>query len=223
MSGVEHSLSRGELARYVAAQMSSSFPDREVRPGEIEPHLGRALERLDFCFSRIRNKHYGDGQRARFDHLHADQYAAFLYLLANTIFREDGDRALAGKAYGLNRHGLGLDIYFEVELPDVFFLQHPVGTVLGRAHYASYFMCWQRTSVGGNVDLEYPRFEEGVVLYGNSSVIGKCSVGSGACLSYGALLMDTDAPPENIVFGASPNNAFKPSRRRAVDRYFHLR
>ena len=42
---------------------------------------------------------------------------------------------IADKIYYLNKILHSVDIYHEVELPSTFFLEHPVGTVLGRAKY----------------------------------------------------------------------------------------
>src|SRR5205823_183490 len=97
--------------------------------------VDRAVERAEHCFSRINLKYFNDGATTRFDHLHTDQYAVFLYLLANTIFRAGGDTRLAAKVYALNKALHGVDAFYEVELPSVFAFQHPVGTVLGRGRY----------------------------------------------------------------------------------------
>jgi serine O-acetyltransferase len=56
-----------------------------------------------------------------------------------------------------------LDAFYEVELPDVFAFQHPVGTVLGRGRYGNYFFVYQRCSVGANVAGRYPTIGESVI------------------------------------------------------------
>jgi serine O-acetyltransferase len=38
---------------------------------------------------------------------------------------------LADRIYYLNKALNGLDLFYEVEMPDVFYLDHPVGTVIG--------------------------------------------------------------------------------------------
>ncbi len=63
---------------------------------------------------------------------------------------------IADKAYALNKALHALDAFYEVELPDVFAVQHPVGTVLGRATYSDYFICYHNCTVGANLDNDYP-------------------------------------------------------------------
>ena len=146
----------------------------------------------------------------------------FLYLLSNSLHRE-GEAALASKAYALNKALHAIDVFYEVELPRVFFFQHPVGTVLGRGCYADYFMVYQRCSVGSNLDGVYPVFEEGVVMFGGSGVIGNCRVGANTWLSIGTLVMDRDVPPGSTVFGQGPNLVIKPARRDVRKYMFHAK
>jgi serine O-acetyltransferase len=213
-------LSTTELTAYVAAQVTACCPDRTLRPGELAPHVARALERVERCFSRVIVKRFGGAGAAVFDHLNTDQYAMFLYLLSNTIFRNEGDLSAAAKVYALNKAMHGLDVFYEVALPDVFLFQHPVGTVLGRARYADYFAVYQRCSVGSNLDGETPVFEAGVTMFGDASAIGRCRIGADACFSVGARVMDGDVPADAVVFGQSPHAVFKPGARRVAARFF---
>src|SRR5437588_860224 len=86
-----------------------------------------------------------------------------------TPVRQVGDPRLAACVYGLNKALHGLDVFYEVELPTIFAFQHPVGTVLGRAHYSNYLLVYQRCTVGSTLSGESPTFEPGVVLFGGSS------------------------------------------------------
>src|SRR5436190_12863835 len=172
------SLGRERLAAYVAAQLSAFTPDPAVGPADLEPYLDPTLERLEHCFSRLNVKPFGVGVELRFNHLHTDQYAAFLYLLSNTVHRMNGSTELAASVYGLNKMLHALDVFYEVELPDVFGFQHPVGTVLGRATYGNYLFVYQRCSVGSNMEGRAPVIGEGTVLFGSSAIIGDCTVGA---------------------------------------------
>jgi serine O-acetyltransferase len=217
------SMPAAALSAYVAGQMNAVFPDRKVQPAELVPHLGRALERYEHCVSRINLKYFTEAGQARFDHLHTDQYAMFLYFLANSIYRMEGDLSLASKSYALNKALHSLDAFYEVELPEVFGLQHPVGTVLGRGSYSDYFFAYQRCSVGANLRGEYPSLGQGVVLFGGSAVIGNCRLAGNCWLSVGAVLMDQDVPANSIVFGRSPQVVLKPTSRDVVRDFFARR
>jgi serine O-acetyltransferase len=211
------SLSAEQLTDYVVRQLEAVIPDGVsiARPGVL-PHVVETLDRLEYCFSRINGKYFCEDGRATFDHLHTDQYAMFLYLLSNQVHRADGDRRLASKLYALNKALHALDVYFEVELPDVFAFQHPVGSVLGRGTYGNYFFVYQRCSIGANLEGEYPTLGEGVVMFGGSAVIGASTVAPNSWLSVGAVVMDADVPPNSVVFGHAPHLTCKPTGRNVV-------
>jgi len=54
------------------------------------------------------------------------------------------------KIYCLNKCLNAIDIYFEVELPNIFLLVHPLGTVLGKAKYNDFLLVYQQCTVGSN-------------------------------------------------------------------------
>ena len=218
--GLITSLSLTELTQYVSKQLDSFFPDGSVDGSDLNSCVEESLSRLAVSFSSIRLKYYYDGENALFNHLHTDQYAAFLYFLSNTAHRHELT-ALASKAYALNKALHGVDIFYEVQLPDIFLLQHPVGTVLGRGTYSNYLVVYQRCSVGANLDNCYPRLGEGVVLFGGSTVIGRAVVQENSWLSVNSVVMDEAIPPNSVVFGRSPTLVVKRTRRNVVQHFFH--
>ena len=68
--------------------------------------------------------------------------------------------------------------------------------------------------------LEYPTFGEGVVLYGDSAVIGRSVVGSNVWIALGTKVVDEDVPSDTMVFGQSPNLIMKPAKRNVADFLF---
>jgi len=214
--GFKPSLGKSDLSRYVARQCSRVFPDKRIAAEQLIPHVQTALQRAEYCFSRSTNKYFSDGNQTYFNHLHTDQYAMFLYLLGNTIYREGGDPRLAAKTYMLNKVLHSIDVFYEVELPDVFFFQHPIGTILGRAKYSNYFSIYQNCTVGANEEQliprgrgSYPTLGESVIMYGGSAIIGDCTVGDHCWLSNGTIVMNQDCPSNSIIFGRSPNIVIK--------------
>ncbi|MDY6923977.1 MAG: serine acetyltransferase [Pseudomonadota bacterium] len=194
------SLGPAALAAYVARQLSAFFPDSEVTADDLQPAMPVALERLEHCFAHIDNKYFFDGGRAVFSHLHGDQYAMWLYLLANELHRQRAPVDLCSKLFLLNKALHGCDIFHEVELPAIFLLVHPVGTVLGRARYSDYFVSYQRVSVGSNHDV-YPVFGEHVTLRPGAAVLGRCTVGRHCQLATESLLIDRDLPDHSRYIG----------------------
>lgn len=198
---IRMSLPADRLADYVARQLNGHFPDAVLTGDDLGPAMPRALERLEHCFSHVANKYFFDGARAVFSHLHGDQYAMWLYILGNELHRQGADADLCAKTFLLNKALHGCDIFYEVELPDIFLLVHPLGTVLGRASYQDYFVSYQRVGVGSNHDV-YPRFGQHVTLRPGASVLGDCRVGDHCQIATNALLLDQNLENGSRYIGA---------------------
>ncbi len=211
------SLPMEQLAAYVDRQLVHFFPDGKEN---TLPYLPRTLERLEYCFSRVRNKYFRDGAQITFSHLHSDQYAMFLYFLSNTVWRSDGNADLASKIYGLNKALHALDLFYEVALPSIFLLSHPTGTVLGHGQYADYFVVYQNCTIGSSLEGEHPRIGEGVVMFGGSMVIGRSHIQSNTWIAAGTLVMDREMKGDQVVFGRHPFVGSEPTIRKVKEWYF---
>jgi len=214
------SLSMKDLGTYTAKQIGNFFPDRNVDACHLDVYIGKAMERTEYCFSRIGGKYFSDGEQTLFNHLNTDQYAMFLYFLSNTLWRLEGDVDLAAKVYCLNKTLHALDVFYEVELPDIFRFLHPVGTVLGRGQYSNYFVAYQRCTIGTNLSYEHPTLGEGVVMYAGSAVIGNSEIGENCWVSIGTTIMDKDIPSNQVVFGRPGDIAYKDTSRDVIAEYF---
>jgi serine O-acetyltransferase len=210
-AAVRTSLPAQGLARLAAAQANAFFPDEEpLAPDDIMPAVPAALERLEHCFAAVDNKYFFDGDRPAFDHLHGDQYAMWLYFLANELFRREAPAATCSKLFLLNKALHGCDIYYEVALPSIFLLVHPLGTVLGRAEYSDYFVSYQRVGVGSNRDV-YPRFGRHVTLRPGAAVLGDCAIGDHCQVATESLVLDRDLPPNTLYIGNPKDASLKPN------------
>lgn len=215
------SLDRQALAAYVGRQVSRLFPDSRVAGRHLADPVEQALERLEYCFRRIALKRFGDGPRALFDHLHTDQYAMFLYWVSRAIYRAEGDLRLAAKLYALNKALHAIDVFYEVDLPEIFVFQHPVGTVLGRATFSNYLLVYQHCTVGSSRPGAYPTLGEGVVMYAGSAILGRCVTGANCWLAAGAQAIDADLPANSVVFGQSPGSLLiRPTWRNVIEQFF---
>lgn len=217
------SLERGELAAYVDRQLGYFFPDGGAGRPALDNALATALDRLEHCFLHVGQRYYRRDGQAVFDHLNTDQYAAFLYLLANTIHRQGGDERVAAKLYGLNKALHALDVFYAVELPAIFCFVHPVGTVIGRGRFQDYFCAYQNVTVGGDLDGNLPCLGRGVVMYGGSRVVGRSTLGDNVLVSAGTSILGTDVPANSVVSGASPALAFRSAKRDVVADVFEDR
>ena len=153
-----------------------------------------------------------------FDALHTCQWLIFLYKLAHTVFVDEGtasDRVLirqvCDKIYGVSKTMSGADLYYEVELPDIFTCDYPVGSVMGRAQYGNYFSFTQGCTVGNNHGV-YPVIGEHVSMKSNSKIIGNSRIGNNVIISANTYVKDQDIPDNSIAFGSSPEIIIKPNK-----------
>ena len=209
--------SHDALLAYLCRQLENFFPDGrlEAERPQLQRQLQPALARLAHCIGAVRL-----WPRGEFDHLHSSQYATFLYYLANTLWHSGADRALCNKLFGLNKALNGIDLFYEIEMPEIFFIGHSVGIVLAKAVYGERLVLYQNCTVGKNHG-DAPTLGEGVVMYPHSAVIGRCNVGAGSVIAQGVSIINRDTPGDCTVFqGTEGALVLKPRTRRVLDDIF---
>lgn len=187
-------MNRDRLLRYVAQQLHHTLPDDFDARADIAAHLDESLARLQVCINAVRP--WGED---RFDPLHSTQYCTFLYFLANTIWRNTGSIETPTRLFLLNKTLNGIDLFYEIDMPPVFFIGHSVGIVFAKATYGNYLVVYQNSTVGKNHGVA-PVLGEGVVMYPNTAIIGRCEVGDGTVLSQGVSLINTSTPGHCTVY-----------------------
>lgn len=171
--------------------------------------------RLEANFANSNNKYFTvetEKERApRFDPFHSIQWMTFLYYLSHELYLRKSN--LCDKVYYLNKIMHSVDLFYAIELPDIWSAEHPLGSVMGRAKYSDGFFFYQGCTVGGTRDkegnLHYLVLEENVRMYANSSILGKCHISRNVQIGAGALVNNQDVPENSIVFGQSPNLIIK--------------
>ena len=141
-----------------------------------------------------------------------------LSLRAGSLYIPWGGASVSDKLYALNKAMASVDLFYQVELPDIFTFDHPLGSVMGRASYSDYFTFSQGCTVGNNRGI-YPRFGQSVFMLSDSNVIGDCEIGSNVIIGANAYVKDVDIPSNSLVFGQSPNLVIKENRADAVRSY----
>jgi serine O-acetyltransferase len=204
------SLERSALQTYVESQMQNLFPDNLSWP-KLDTSLDRALQRTEHCFTHIKHRYYNRFGQTYFDHTHTDQYATFLYFLSNTLFRDGADPRICQRVFALNKSLHAIDIFYEIELPEIFFLVHCVGSVLGRATYSNYLLVYQNCTVGANHGV-YPVLGEYASLYTGAAVLGRCNIGRNCKIAVNSVILDRDLGPDEIYTGSPNNCGVKTSR-----------
>ena len=118
-----------------------------------------------------------------------------------------------------------VDIFYTVELPAIFALAHPVGTVLGNATYQDYLYVYQNVVVGGIFKdgiNSYPKLGKGNVLYSHVSLIGNTHVGDNVIFGSNTFVQNKKIKSNSIVHGHYPNNKTKVLKDKVIDRYFNV-
>ncbi len=188
-------------------QLSNFYPD-SVSNYEIEAIdyiYDNAVKSLEKCFSHVNNKYYHSNGETIFNPLHVAQYTMFLYQMSRHLCINNSENTdLCDKIYGISKMISSADIYYGVEMPDIWFFDHPQGSVIGRAQYGNFFTFSQGCTVGNNKGI-YPRFGEHVSMMSGSKVLGDCQIGDYVILAANSYIIDQDVPPFSIVFGSSPN------------------
>lgn len=201
---------RDMLLNQISSNYFKSIEDEAL----ISKHLPKALERFENCISDCNNKYYSkendEGIREPyFDPLHTCQWTLFLYFMANTIYKYENEkkeaaRVVCDKIYGQAKMMSGCDIYFEVEMPEKFYFDYPLGIHIGRAKYGDAFSFVQGCTVDDK-DGKYPVIGENVTMLAGSKIIGSSHIGNNCIISEGTIIVDEDIKDNSVVYGKSPN------------------
>ncbi|EDP62297.1 Serine acetyltransferase [alpha proteobacterium BAL199] len=196
------------LAEYISRQINNIIPDPDsVSKKSMAEVLIESRFDIEECFSHYSKLVIVDQKLDNV--LHTDRYAAILYMLSKNSNKIANNVKLATKLYCINKYLHSIDVHFTSELPRIFRLVHPVGTVIGRAKFSNYFTIYQGCTVGVVSERVFPVFHGPVTMYANTKVLGRSTVGSNVLISQGVTVIDTDIPDNVVVSGQYPNYTFK--------------
>lgn len=202
--------SKEHLNQLIRHQLNNLFLLDSVEGATLDKAIPETLNKVEQCFSESRNKYYRREGEVFFSIFHSGQYCIFLYFLSRTVFLSDPiNRDLADKIYYLNRSLNAVDLYYEVVMPDAFHLDHPLGSVIGRAKFGNNFSFAQHCTIGNNKGI-FPTIGNNVSMMSGSKIIGNCIIGDNVIVSANTYIKDHDIPPNSMVFGSSPNLVIKP-------------
>lgn len=180
----------------------------------------KVKDRLEYNFKHSGNKYYSRNGIVYFNPFHSGQWCIFLYYLSNSIYMESKENSITcDKIYYLNRMLNGCDLFYQVKLPDIFALDHPLGTVIGRGTFKNYFTFAQGCTVGNNKDI-FPEFGERVKMLSNSKVLGNSKIGNNVIIAANTFIKDTNIPDNSLVFGSSPQLIIKNYSADEIKKYF---
>ena len=201
-------IGKKQLDALLVSQIRNNFLLSKNEEEDLYNATTKALTKLDVCFQYNLNKYYwNNDNKLIFNPYHSGQYSIFLYYLSKEIWLAGND-SLADKVYYLNKMLNCCDLFYQVDLPEIFHLDHPLGSIMGRGTYKNYFIFQQNCTVGNNNGI-FPIFGEFVWLFANTTVIGNSIIGDNVFISAGTFVKDENIPNNSIVFGASPNLIIK--------------
>ena len=217
MKLIDHT--RESLLDYLAVQCSHVVPDgrEQAFRQAVDAHLDEALQRMHVCINAC-----APWRADQFNVLQSSQHTIFLYYLSNTIWLRSGDTAAATRLFLMNKAFNAIDLFYEIAMPEVFYIGHSVGIVLAKATYGNYLVLYQNSTVGRHKD-QIPVIGDRVVLYPNTAVIGRSVIGDDAVLSQGVSAVNKVVPPGVIAFrGSTGDLAFQPRPDDLLKEYFRL-
>ena len=103
-----------------------------------------------------------------------------------------------------------VDWFYEIELPVHFMVEHPLGSVLGRANYGDFLCIYQGVTIGGNISAKngnpvYPTLGNNIIFFSDAKALGDVHIGNNVIFSANAYVINEDIPDDSMVFGMSPN------------------
>ena len=109
--------------------LNNYFTISEEEMNELEFVSKIAYNKANKNFQHSDNKYFRGG----YNSLHSVMNMIYLYYLSNELFKRSICSGLCDKVYYLNKIMHSVDLFYAIELPDVFGAEHPLGAVMGRA------------------------------------------------------------------------------------------
>tara|TARA_B100000795_G_C22801635_1_gene442253 strand:- start:1596 stop:2306 length:711 start_codon:yes stop_codon:yes gene_type:complete len=217
-SELKLSISKIQLAKHCSHQLKMYFLNHSD-PIDLMKFVLDAFFRIEINFKSICLPYYRLNNQPFFNHLHGDHYLIFIYELSRSAFKY-GDQDFATKLFLLNKYLHGIDLFYEINLPDKYIFIHPIGTVIGRGKFNDKVVFYQGVTVGSNSIGEYPTLNGNNILFSNSSLIGNSILASGCVMSAKSFTINNKFDPDTIITGNFPNNKLIRSYKTPINSYF---
>lgn len=198
------SMPEQELKAYLRRQLAMYFPDHyDMTGADVDAAFSQGLERLEYCFSHLTFPAYcDDAGQTYFSHLHGDQYAQFLFFFSSSLWKISENKPICDKLIYLNRVLHNFFFSYKGGLPDIFFLGHPIGTVLGNAQYSDFLVVFQNVTVNTSQDAKgnpAPKLGKGLFLGAGAKIIGSQPIGDRVSVSVDTVVYNQAVPDDKVV------------------------
>ena len=123
-----------------------------------------------------------------------------LHRLAMPFIRTPLDK-LGGLIWAWNTRRSGCHFHLDSVIGPGLALPHPTAVVIGQGvHVGANVTLYQSVTIGRAKRDDYPRIDDGAVIYPNSVIIGGITVGAGAVVGAGSVVRH-DVPSGAVVAG----------------------
>lgn len=218
----EASIDSSNLTKYILNQCDSFFPDHNrIDFSQLFKSVELVFQKIKYCFRFVNLPYYKKNGIPYFNHLNGDHYCIFLCYLTRTVFLETQNESWASKIFLLNKALFGIDAFYGIELPKIFIVVHPIGSIIGRAHFMDRLVIYQGVTIGATAEGIYPKFSENTILYSNSSIIGKCEIGKNFVIGANSTLLNSNIPDNSSVVGNFPNHKIMEGKK-LISHYFNF-
>lgn len=206
-----------DLAQYIATQLNNLFPECGIKSDvdRIIDAVPLALDRMRPILAAVRAF-----ENHVFDHFNSMQYASFLHILGNEHWKANGMTSITHRLFYLNKTLNTIDLFGTISMPEVFFISHGMGSVIGNARYGNKLVIFQNVTVG-RVGDDRPTIGENVILYSGAVITGKSIIGNNSIISAGTVLHDAEVPDNVVVFKNGKDISFKPLKKDFLSLYIH--
>jgi len=219
---INSNISIKELIKYLSKQLSNFFPDNLNYDHELSSVIPESFERTLYCFRHIKSKYFNDENFTYFNYLNGDQYCMFIFFSSRVAFLKNYE-GLYLKLSLLNKHLFSLDLFGHIDMPDIFLLVHPIGSIFGRAKYENYFVAYQGVTIGGvhkTATIDYPILGEQVVCYANSIILGDTEIGDNVIIGANSFIVNGKIDSNCTVKGIQSNIRITPLNSSVKDLFF---
>jgi len=200
--------------KYVDRQLTNIFPDRMDNLPLLRKVCAKAIDNTYGCISKVK---VWNGLNLDLNISGHD--VIFLYFLARAVYIDYDNELLATKIFRLNKVLNGIDLFYEIEMPEIFLVGHTQGIVLAKANYGNRIVLHQNCTVGRKNN-NRPLIEEKVIMFPGSMIIGDCYIRQNTVIAPGVCLVDRETPGNCYVFSGSNGPEIKEARREIWRDYF---
>ena len=199
------------------ARQSEIFYGESINLLNFEKIYNKACEKYIFCLSKKNLKH-----SPKYLIRHSDEYCSFLIFLARQAYLSE-NISLATSSYLINRRMNSFDCFYTREIPDIFHLEHPIGSIIGNSKLKNFLVIYQGVTIGSNLNSQSPTIDESVILFPNSTVIGSTKIGTNCAIGAGVQIYDAIISDNSAVSLRKDNNITIDSLKWSVkNKYFSV-